>query len=219
MKVFACWSGGKESSLACYRAIREGLKVTYLINMIREDASRSMSHGLPSELIAAQAKAIGIPIVQRRTTWDLYEQDFKAAILELKAKGVSGGVFGDIDLQEHRDWTERICEETGIKPYLPLWGEDQREILEEFVRAGFETIVVATRADLLGKSWLGRKINMDFLKEILEHKSVTPCGEAGEYHTFVTCGPLFKRRIEITRTKEVLRDGHWFLDILEWKIS
>jgi len=150
-----------------------------------------------------------------------YETEFKGMLLALKQEGVRGGVFGDIDLDEHRQWIERVCHEVDITPYLPLWGQSQEKILRDFIGLGFEAVVVATKADLFGEEWLGRKVDLDFLKlldELRETKDITPCGEAGEYHTFVTDGPLFKERIEILETNKVLREGHWFLEILKCEL-
>ncbi len=218
-KAFVSWSGGKETSLACYKARQDkNLKVKYLLNMVSEDGRHSRSHGVSSALLRAQADAMGIPIIQRKTTWESYERVFKRAVSELKKKGVKIGIFGDIDLQEHRDWVERVCKEIEIKPLLPLWKEDREELLKEFIRIGFKAIVVATKADLLGKEWLGRKIDEEFIKDLKKLNGVDLCGEKGEYHTFVTDGPLFKKRIEITKSKKVLRKNHWFLEISEWKL-
>jgi len=185
--------------------------------MLTEDGQRSRTHGLSANLIQAQSQAIGIPLVQRRTTWNSFEAKFKNMLRAFKREGIEGGVFGDIDLDEHREWIERVCREVDITPHLPLWGESQDEILRDFIDLGFEAIVVATKADMLGEEWLGRKIDLDFIKhldEIKKTKDITLCGEAGEYHTLVTNGPLFLNRREIKATRKVLRDEHWFLDIL-----
>lgn len=219
MKVFVTWSGGKESTLALYEARRSGLEVSWLVNMTTKNAKRSMSHGLPSKLISLQAQAIGTPMVQKKTTWGRYERDFKNIIHTLKEKGITGGVFGDINLLGHRDWDERVCSEVGIKLHLPLWGREELGVLKDFTERDFEAIVVATKAELFGEEWLGRKIDRDFIRDISRFKdSISLCGEEGEYHTFVTNGPLFKKRIKITKMRKVLKNGRWFLDILGWKI-
>ena len=216
--VFTSWSGGKDCCLACYRAVARGLKVRYLANMVAEDGKRSYSHGLAPRVLEAQAQAIGIPLIQRRARRDNYEAEFKKMLLSLKEEGISGGVFGDIDLDEHRQWIERVCGDVAVTPYLPLWGEKQEELLKDFISLGFTAIVVAAKAELFDREWLGRKVDRDFLDhlEVLkETKEVTPCGEAGEYHTLVVDGPLFERRLEILRSRRVLREGRWFLSILE----
>jgi len=217
-QVFASWSGGKDSCLACYLATTSGLKVRYLANTVTEDGKRSRSHRLPAEVLQVQSQATGIPLVQRRTTSDNYEAEFKSMLRAFKQEGIEGGVFGDIDFEEHRQWVERVCHEVDITPHLPLWGGSQDKILRDFIDLGFEAIVVATKADLLGEEWLERRVNLDLIKhleQLRETKDITLCGEAGEYHTFVIDGPLFKKRIEIRKTKKVLRDEHWFLEILD----
>ncbi|MFC2016423.1 diphthine--ammonia ligase [Chloroflexota bacterium] len=217
-QVFISWSGGKDSCLAGYLATINGWEARYLANMATEDGKRSRSHGLPVEVLQLQAQAIGIPLVQRRTTWDTYEAEFKSMLRVLKQEGVDGGVFGDIDLEEHKEWVDRICQQVDIKPHLPLWGLSQEQILRDFIGLGFKALVVATKADLLGEEWLGRRVDLDFIRhldELRETKDITPCGEAGEYHTLVTDGPLFKKRLEILKTDKVLRDEHWFLEILK----
>ncbi len=217
-KVFISWSGGKDSCLAGYLAITSGLEVCYLANTVTEDGKRSRSHGQPAEVLQLQSQAIGIPLVQRRTTRDNYEAEFKSMLRTLKAEGIEGGVFGDIDFNEHRQWIDRVCQEVNITPHLPLWEQSQDKIMRDFVALGFEAIVVATMPDLLGEEWLGRKVDLDFIKDLeklAETKKITPCGEAGEYHTLVTDGPLFKQRVEVLETSKVLRDGRWFLEVLK----
>ena len=214
--AFVSWSGGKDSCLACYQAMASGLEVRYLLNMITEDGRRSWTHGQSVELLQAQSQAIGIPLIQRQTTMANYEAEFKEALLSLKLEGVTGGVFGGIDLEEHRQWIDRICGEVDIIPYLPLWGQAQEKILSSFIASGFEAVVVVAKANLFGEEWLGRKIDLDFLSyltELRQRCGIQLCGEAGEYHTFVTDGPLFDQRIEILETNKVLREGRWFLEI------
>jgi uncharacterized protein (TIGR00290 family) len=145
-----------------------------------------------------------------------YETEFKDVLLSLKQEGVTGGVFGDIDLEEHRQWIDRICGEVALTPHLPLWGQAQEKILGSFIASGFEAVVVVAKADLFGEEWLGQKIDLDFLSylsELRQRHGIQLCGEAGEYHTFVTDGPLFDQRIEILETSTVLREGYWFLEI------
>lgn len=113
MQVVASWSGGKESCFACHKAISNGFEVSRLLNLISEER-RCRGHGLDSELIRAQSRAIGIPIIQKKVTWDTYEREFKKAIRELKQVSIKGAVFGDVDLQEHKDWVDRVCKELDI---------------------------------------------------------------------------------------------------------
>lgn len=217
-QVFSSWSGGKDSCLACYRASTSGLKVRRLLNMVTEDGRRSWTHGLSSELLQAQSQAIGIPLVQRQTTMANYEAEFKNTLLTLKQEGLEGGVFGDIDLEEHRQWVEGVCRAVDITPHLPLWGQAQEKVLGDFITSGFEAIIVVARADLFGEEWLGRKVDLEFLQQLKQKFDTQLCGEAGEYHSFVTDGPLFNQRLEILETNRVLREGYWFLEILKWEL-
>jgi len=210
MKVFASWSGGKECALATYKAISQGHEVLYLLNFISEDGERSRSHGIKAGVLALQAEAIGIPLIQVKTSWENYEENFKKVVRELKDKGIEGGVFGDIDLQEHRDWVERVCGEVGIKAFLPLWQVRPEELIDEFLRLEFKAMVVATRLD---ESLLGKVLNKALVRQIIKLGS-HPCGESGEYHTFVTAGPIFRRALKITKGERERRDNMWF-----WEIS
>jgi len=222
VKVFSSWSGGKDSCFACYRAMRHGFKVCYLANMITEDGKRSWTHGQSSSLLELQSQAVGIPLLKQGATMSNYESKFKEMLSHLKEEGVEGGVFGDIDLEEHRKWVERVCGEVGMKPYLPLWGESQGKIMREFIASGFEAVVVVAKASLFGEEVLGRKVDLDFvnyLERLNQEKGVTLCGEVGEYHTFVIDGPIFSRRVEIVESRKTLRDGVWILEIVKAELK
>ena len=221
MRVVASWSGGKESCFACYKAMLNGFEVSHLLNFVSKE-ERCMSHGLDSKLILAQSEAIGIPMVQRKVTWETYEKEFKSVIRELKQSGVEGAVFGDIsNIAGHEGWIDRVCSELGIKPIKPLWDSDPEQLLTDFIEEGFKALIVMVKADLFGKEWLGRKIDEAFMRDLrkLEGKAdIHPCGELGEYHTFVYDGPLFKRRLKILDFKKKLTEGCWFLNIGSYDI-
>ncbi len=222
--AFASWSGGKDGCLALYRAISSGLDIRYLANTVTEDGKRSFSHGISAEVIRAQAQAIGISLAQRPTTRGTYEAEFIEMLKAFKREGIEGGVFGDIDFNAHREWIERVCREADITPLLPLWLESQDKLVREFIDAGFEAIVVAAKADLFDEEVPGRKIDTDFIKYLEElgktkKKKITPCGESGEYHTLVIDGPIFQKRLEILKTRKVLRRGTRFLEILSTNLK
>ena len=210
MKVFSSWSGGKECALATYKAIYQGHEVLYLLNFISEDGERSRSHGLKASVLALQAEAIGIPLIQVKTSWENYEENFKKVVGELRNKGIEGGVFGDMDLEEHREWVERVCSEVGIKAFLPLWGIKAEELIEELLKFKFKAIIVATR---LEENFLGQVLDKVLVRQISKLGS-HPCGENGEYHTFVTEGPIFEKALKIIRGERKRKDDVWF-----WEIS
>ena len=212
-QAFVSWSGGKDCCLACYRAIATGVGIRYLVNMVTEDGQQSRSHGLAARWLQLQAQAMGIPLIQRQAARTNYESSFKSVLFALKEEGISVGVFGDIDFNAHREWIDRVCSEVNIVPHFPLWEEDQNKLVREFIDLGFEAVVVATKANLLGEEWLGRAVDSDFLVDLAKLESITPCGEAGEYHSLVIDGPLFQKRLEVIEASKVIRDAHWFLDI------
>ena len=214
LKAFVSWSGGKDCCLAAYQAKKQGIKIVTLLNMVTEDKKRSCSHGIAARWIRQQAKAVGIPLLQIPTTTDNYQSVFTDALKELRNHEVTAGVFGDIDFAPHREWIEQVCAPSGITPILPLWGWDQNKILTDFIEMSFQAQVIAVQADLLGEKWLGREIDKEFLKDIADlKKDITPCGEAGEFHTLVVDGPIFKKRLEILDAAPEKRGGYWFWDI------
>jgi diphthine-ammonia ligase len=220
MKIIASWSGGKDSCFACYKAIQEGHDVSQLLIMM-SDPSKSNFHMIPSDTLDAQSQVIGIPIVKWTTTPNTYEQDFKKALLQMKAKGVEGIVTGDVyDVALHEaGWLDRVCKEVGLTPVKPLWHRDTQQILSEFIREGFKATVVRVKTDVLGMEWLGREINKDFFDDLLKLGTVDPCGERGEFHTFVTDGPLFKKRIEILESEKVKLNGNGRLVIKRFEVK
>lgn len=219
MKVVAAWSGGKDSCFAYYKAAKQGLDVVSLLTFM-ESEKASNFHAIRADLLDAQAKSIGVPLIKQVTHPKTYEKEFKAALLGFKAKGVQGLVTGDIyEVAGHEErWLERVCSEVGLEPIRPLWQGDTKELFEEFVAAGFKATVVRTRLDVLGESWLGRELDAAFLKDILKLKSVDPCGEGGEYHTVVTDGPVFRESIKLLETTKSSAGGYGHLEIGRFEV-
>lgn len=214
MKAFVSWSGGKESVLSFYRTRQETeVEIAYFLSMVSEDGQRSRSHGISSDLMQKQASMADMLLIRQRCSWPTYEAEFKKAILSLKKKGVEAGIFGDIDLQEHRDWVEKICKEMKIKPILPLWQEARKTLLEEFTAAGFKSIVVSVRVDVMRDEWLGRAVDEKFVADLQALGNVDLCGEKGEYHTFVFDGPIFRKPVDFTIGRKVLKEDRWFLEL------
>ena len=169
----------------------------------------------------AQSDSIGLPIIKQKTSQSLYEQNFKKALTRLKNEGVEGLVTGDVfDVALHeKGWIDRICSEVGLIPIKPLWHLDTKEILNEFITEGFKAILVRVNNSVLGLEWLGREINKKFFKDLLELGTIDPCGEHGEFHTFVTDGPIFKKRIEITESQKTIINGYGWLKINNFKVK
>ncbi|MCJ7713412.1 diphthine--ammonia ligase [Candidatus Bathyarchaeota archaeon] len=220
MNVAVAWSGGKDSCLACYKAIKEGYTVKSLLIMMADDTISNF-HLISSDLLDAQSDAIGIPIIKKVTSPDMYEKNFRKALLDFKKKGVEGLVTGDVfDIALHEEgWLDRICHEVGLTPVRPLWHLDTKQILTEFIDEGFKAIIVRVKNEVLGLEWLGREINQTFFKDLLTIETIDPCGEYGEFHSFVTDGPLFKNRIEITDSEKTTINGYGRLKIKQYSIK
>ena len=209
---FCSWSGGKDSALALYRAVSAGARPYFLFTMLDEGGERSRSHGIPLDVLRGQAISLGIPLRTGCASWSEYERVFVTALRELAASGVEAGVFGDIDIDAHREWEEKVCEQAGIEAHLPLWKAAREELLEEFVGLGFEAMIIAINAEKMGKEYLGKRLDRALIEE-LTSMAIDPCGEAGEYHTVVTDGPVFREGLRIRQGRAFLRSGYWFLDI------
>jgi diphthine-ammonia ligase len=208
--IFVSWSGGKDAYLAMQRAVRRGAEPAAIVCMLHEGGRVSRGHGLPLALLEAQAAALGVPLVTRATTWDDYEATFVSLLHELRAQGVQAGVFGDIDLQAHRDWVEGVCEHAGIGCHLPLWLEPRRVLLGEFLSSGGRATIVAVDHSKLGAEFLGLELDDDVIAR-LEAAGADACGEEGEYHTMVTQAPLFSRPVALAWDGVDERDGHYVL--------
>jgi len=215
MKVIGLWSGGKDSCFACYKAKLQGHRIISLINFADSDGTGSVSHGLSADIIRKQARLIDIPFLQKAMPKKGYREAFKALIEDYKIKeGIEGIVFGDIYLQEHRDWIDKVCAELKVEPILPIWTQDTESLIKEIIGSGFKSIVVSIRKDILGEEWLGREIDDRFIKDLKAIGNIDLCGEKGEFHTFVYDGPIFKKPVEFTTGKKMLKNNHWFLEVI-----
>ena len=212
------WSGGKDSCMALYEALNRGLKISHIVNFISDNPQKVRFHGADASLIHLQSQSLGIPLFQQVTSWEEYERDFKAGVSELKPAGLKGMVFGDIYLDPHREWVERVCGEIGIVALEPLWGRDTGELLTQFIGLGFKAVIICAKAELIGRKWLGRTVDREFMQYLVD-QGIDPCGENGEYHTLVVDGPLFKQSVELLESRVYEREGYYLLDILRHRLS
>jgi diphthine-ammonia ligase len=213
MKSFCSWSGGKDSALALYEAGKAGLEVTALLTMMAaepEAAGRSRSHGLSEAVLRRQSESLELVHDLRAATWAGYEAVFSAALADLKRDGIGCGVFGDIDVEDHRRWVERVCGKAGLEWREPLWGRERMKVVWDLLAAGFRTVIVSCDEAKMGEKYLGREITPGLARE-LAGKGVDAAGENGEYHTFVFDGPLFARPVEFGTGAVREHDGYLFL--------
>ena len=196
-KFAASFSTGKDSSLALYKAIEAGMEPVGLITTYNTNAEKAWFHGVPEETLLRLSAALDIPIYLVRTDGTDYEEKFEETLRALKAHGAEYCVFGDIDLQQHRDWDEARCQAAGLHGCYPLWQMDRRRAVEEFLRAGFIARITTVNTKYMDASYLGEVLSEDLLKK-LDAAGVDVCGENGEYHTLVTDGPLFQHPFTYT---------------------
>jgi diphthine-ammonia ligase len=210
-KAAVSWSGGKDSYLALHRAAAS-LDIQALITMFTEDGSRSRSHGLRPEVLNRQAQLLNLPLVSGRGSWKTYEHEFKRLLRELGLRGFSHVIFGDIFLDDHKAWVERVCNECGLQAVEPLWGEQTNELFREFLTTGAQARIVATKAALLDEKWLGTSLCEEMLSTF-ETLGVDACGERGEYHTLVFASPRMSAPLKLHEVAPLMRDGYWMLDL------
>ncbi len=206
------WSGGKDSCFAMMLAMNAGLKPVALLNMMNESGNISRSHGIPKAILENQAAMIGLPLLAKSTSWANYETIFVSAWVQLKEHyKIDSAVFGNIDLQAHRDWEENVCALVGLKAWLPLWQQDRKKLVLQMIGAGIETYIVSCN-ELMGPSYLGKKITLALVDE-LEAIGVDACGENGEFHTLVVNTPLFRQAIEVTFGATLHHGNYWFIEM------
>ncbi len=201
-------AAAKTAAYAYYLATQQGCEVVKILTMMMSK-EKSNFHMIPAGILDAQSDAIGIPIVKQQATPKTYEDDFKAALRQFKAEGAEGLVTGDIyEVSGHEEgWLGRVLKEVGLKPIKPLWMLDTKQIYLDYLKTGFKATVVRTNLEKLGVEWLGRVLDRKFYDDILKLGNVDPCGEGGEYHTVITDGPTFKKKIEILETQKHKLDG------------
>lgn len=233
------WSGGKDSALALYHVLKNpSFSIGKLITSVNSTYGRVSMHGLRTTLLELQASSIGLPLQQLllsdQPTMEEYNQAMAEMMLQLKTEAFTHSIFGDIFLEDLRKYREEKLAAAGFSAFFPLWKRDTTELVNEFIDLGFKTITVCVKAELLDESFAGRIIDKDFLKDL--PKGVDPCGENGEFHTFVFDGPIFKQPIPFTIGEKVFRQyttpgsrqddntpgqrttpdhmGFWFCDLL-----
>ena len=208
----ASWSGGKDSAMAYYRAVQSGMTPKRLLTMFQEDEEVSKSHALPLNVVQAQAKRLGVPLMIRGAGWDDYEAKFIDAMDECRDDGITHGVFGDIDLQGHLEWVQKTCAKSDIVPIHPLWQEPRRSILEELLAVGFEAVIVVVNTNMMPAKYIGRTFTRQLMDE-LEALGIDSCGENGEFHTVVIDGPIFSCRVPVKFGEVLENDGYVFLTV------
>ncbi|MCT6923722.1 diphthine--ammonia ligase [Metasolibacillus sp.] len=212
-KFVASYSGGKDSTLALYEAMKTGEAIG-LISVLEEDGARSRSHGMTIDLVKAQADAIGLPLYPTATSWEDYEATFINTLKKMKELGAQALVTGDLDMPEHGCWHEKVANIAELKLGMPLWEVDHSEVVDRFISLGFKTLITTVNLKFgMLESDLGKVLTYDYVQELKE-RGIDPCGESGEFHTTVIDGPIFKHPIDIQQG-DIIRDGDYaFLPLI-----
>ena len=203
MKVAVLFSGGKDSTYAMHRAMEQGREIVCLVSLRSKNPDSYMFHVPNIDMVKEQSKAIGIPILFRSTEGIKEKElkDLRNVLLEAKKKyNIEGVVSGAVASEYQRYRVETVCADLGLKSIAPLWHLDPKRYMTDFINDGFKALIVSVAADGFSKDWLGKPINLETLEELqkLHDKfGIHIGGEGGEIETFVTDGPIFKKKIEI----------------------
>ena len=213
MKFVASYSGGKESALALYRAIKQGHEPIALITTYTTDADRSHFHGLSEAVLESVSKSLAIPLWLVKTSGEEYLQNFEKALRRAKEHGAQGCVFGDIDIAGHLKWCRERCENVGIEALFPLCGEGRKDVVYEVIDSGFVANISIVNTKNLSDVFLGQRLTQD-VAEAIAAQGADICGENGEYHTFVTDGPIFKHPVGFSFGEKLVRDNYAMLPVI-----
>ncbi len=220
------WSGGKDSSLALYYLLQdERFSIPRLLTSVSKDFQRVSMHGVRVSLLEKQAESLGILLqkieIPEGVSMEVYDEIMGDALQEIQQLGCTSAAFGDIFLEDLKQYRENRLAKLQMKGIFPLWKRDTREIVNEFIQLGFKSVVTCVNEKYLDSSFVGRTIDASFLADL--PPNVDPCGENGEYHSFVFDGPIFKQEIsyqlgeKIHRIYQTKEDefGFWFCDLLD----
>lgn len=213
-KFVASYSGGKDSILAIYRALKMGMTPVSLIITYNKDKDRSWFHGIPKNLIDEVSRSVNIPIKLIETTGAEYAERFKEELTLQKGAGAEVCVFGDIDIEDHLKWGSDICKKVGIMPCFPLWQESRSDLVHEFIDSGFTANITVVDTERLSEKHLGLELTNEVIKSIVKD-GADACGENGEYHTFVSNGPLFDNPVSFLLGEKIYNDKYIILPIIK----
>jgi uncharacterized protein (TIGR00290 family) len=215
--VLFCWSGGKDSAMALHalRATND-VRVIALLTTITEEYDRISMHGVRRTLLERQAESLDLPLhvvpIPPQCTNAVYEARMRQALTEHLLRGVRRVAFGDIFLEDLRIYREKNLEQIGMEALFPIWKRDTRELAIDFVQKGFRAIAVCIDPRVLDPSFAGRMLNPSFFANL--PPAVDPCGENGEFHTFVFDGPDFRKPVPFLIGEQTVREGFCFCDLL-----
>jgi uncharacterized protein (TIGR00290 family) len=216
-KALIAWSSGKDSAWALHEVRRRGdYDVVGALTTVSETFSRVSMHGVRNELLAAQLDAVGLTPTLVHIPFpcpnDVYESRMETTLAAAKAGGVTHVIFGDLFLEDVRAYREQKLASSGITPLFPLWQRPTAALAREMIEAGVETYLVCVDLKQLPKTFAGRRFDEKLLADL--PPEADPCGEKGEFHTFVAGGPMLSRKIPVQAGEVVEREGFAFADFV-----
>lgn len=211
-KFVMSYSGGKDCMLAMYKKIKQGWTPVALITTIKKDSVDSWTHSISKRLLDQASKSLDIPIIYVECSMKDYEKEFEKQLLVAKEMGAETVVYGDIDIELHRNWDIDRATNAGLDYELPLWQGDREELVYEFIDSGFKAVIKKVNLENMSEDFLGKILDKSLIEEIKKTGS-DACGENGEYHTFVVDGPLFKNPIELEVLGKTIEEGYGILDV------
>lgn len=217
-RIVLLWSGGKDSTLSLMY-LRERYEIYGLLTTFTEGYDRVTMHGVRRQLLEAQTHALGERLLSMTIrpccSNAEYDAQMRAILLELKSQGITKIASGDIFLEDVRRYRQECLSELGLELLTPLWGRDSRALIEEFLELGFRAITVCVSARWLDERFVGQELTQEFLHKL--PSSVDPCGENGEFHSFVYDGPLFRHPVRFRLGEKILRDEHYYCDLIPFQ--
>lgn len=212
-KVIVAWSGGKDSALALYEILKtERYEVLELLTTVTKDYDRVSVHGVRRVLLEQQAEALGFPLekmfISKGASDEEYEREMLRILTRHLASGVFSVVFGDTFLEDMRRYREGVLSKVGMKGIFPLWKRDSHQLARTFIDLGFKAVITCVDSKSLGKDFVGREFDKQFLADL--PSNVDPCGENGEFHSFVYDGPIFREKIFFTKGEIVRRENRFY---------
>jgi uncharacterized protein (TIGR00290 family) len=216
--VLVSWSGGKDGAIALYKLLEsQKYQIAALLTTVTEDYDCISMHGVQRILLERQVDSLGFPLekvfISRNASNEEYESQMVRVLTRYKETGVTSVVFGDIFLEDLREYRESNLAKIGMKGVFPLWKKDTRKLAHSHISLGFKAIITCVDTNALDGRFVGKVIDEQFLSELPE--TVDPCGENGEYHSFVYDGPIFKGSVSFKLGEIVLRENHFcYCDLL-----
>lgn len=212
MKFAMSYSCGKDSTLALHKMIEQGNEAVCLVVMVNEKAARSYFHGADKTMLERYAKALDLPMITCPATGETYAAEFEKGLLKAKNMGAEAVCFGDIDIEQNRQWEEDRCQSVGLLACFPLWQKNREALVHELIRLGYQCLIKSINREILPMELLGKMLDEKSV-EMMKLAGIDVCGENGEYHTLAVNGPIFKNALTFKIGAKFEAGDYAFVDV------